>query len=228
MMKGFVLMSENHRKKQKHYAKYAWVQNVAIKNTRKEKEKPKPTNMDEHETSLMLFRSPNHSPTRGTWFLVDPAARCDWRGSRPHLEGEEPWEGGVYWSTRSRKGGRRKVMNTPLCNYSHMIQHTRAKKSTYPRNWAPVGPTSMMRPARPSPSTIGGMEARRCLFTNLHVTRVGAEHFLGGTMIRRPLWRQPRIAPPLASTMKLTRKLKKGSNKTWNHQVSTLFMNNWA
>lgn len=77
MMKGFVLMSENHRKKRNNYAKYAGVQNVAIKNTRKEKEKPKPTNMDEHETSLMLFRSPNHSPTRGTWFLVDPAARCD-------------------------------------------------------------------------------------------------------------------------------------------------------
>lgn len=67
----------------------------------------------------------------------------------------------------------------------------------------------MMRPASPSPSTIGGIEARRCLFTSLHVTRVGAEHFLGGTMIRRPLWRQPRMAPPLASTMKLTRKLKK-------------------
>lgn len=82
------------------------------------------------------------------------------------------------------------------------------QKHTYPRNWAPVGPTSMIRPASPSPSTIGGMDARRCLFTNLHVTRVGAEHFLGGTMIRRPLWRQPRIAPPLASTMKLTRKLK--------------------
>lgn len=132
-MKGFVLMSENHRKKRKNDAKYAGVQNVVIKNTRKEKEKPKPTNMDEHETSLMLFRSPNHSPTRGTWFLVDPAARCDWRGSRPHLEGEEPWEGGVYWSTRSRKGGRRKVMNTPLCNYSHMIQHTRAKKIHVPQ-----------------------------------------------------------------------------------------------
>lgn len=99
-------------------------------------------------------------------------------------------------------------MNTPFCSYSHMIKRTLAKSPTYPRNWAPVGPTSMMRPARPSPSTIGGMEARRCLFTSLHVTRVGAEHFLGGTMIRRPLWRHPRMAPPRASTMKLTRKLK--------------------
>lgn len=217
-MKGFVLMSKDHRKKRKNDAKYAGVQNVAIKNTRKEKEKPKPTNTDEHETSLMLLRSPNRSPTRGTWFLVDPAARCDWRGSRPHLEGEEPWEGGVYWSTRSRKGGggEEKLWTHRSATTVTWSNTHGQKKSTYPRNWAPVGPTSMMRPARPSPSTIGGMEARRCLFTSLHVTRVGAEHFLGGTMIRRPLWRQPRIAPPLASTMKLTRKLKEGSKKTWN------------
>ena len=78
----------------------------------------------------------------------------------------------------------------------------------YPRNWAPEGPTSMSLLARPSPSTMGGMEARRCLFTNRHVTRVGALHFLGGMMMRRPLCRQPRMAPPLASTMKLTRKLR--------------------
>lgn len=77
----------------------------------------------------------------------------------------------------------------------------------YPRNWAPEGPTSMSLLARPSPSTIGGMVARRCLFTSRHVTRVGALHFLGGMMMRRPLCRQPRMAPPLASTMKLTRKL---------------------
>lgn len=38
MMKAFVLMSENHRKKRKNDAKYAGVQNVAIQNTRKEKE----------------------------------------------------------------------------------------------------------------------------------------------------------------------------------------------
>lgn len=77
----------------------------------------------------------------------------------------------------------------------------------YPRNWAPVGPTSMILPASPSPSTIGGIEASLCLFTRRHVTRVGAEHFLGGTIMRRPLCRQPRMAPPRASTMKLTRKL---------------------
>lgn len=78
---------------------------------------------------------------------------------------------------------------------------------TYPRNWAPVGPTSMIFPASPSPSTIGGIEANLCLFTRRHVTRVGAEHFLGGTIMRSPLWRHPRMAPPRASTMKLTRKL---------------------
>lgn len=78
---------------------------------------------------------------------------------------------------------------------------------TYPRNWAPVGPTSMIFPASPSPSTIGGMEANLCLLTRRHVTRVGAEQFLGGTIMRSPLCRQPRMAPPRASTMKLTRKL---------------------
>lgn len=86
----------------------------------------------------------------------------------------------------------------------------------YPRNWAPEGPTSMSLLARPSPSTIGGMVARRCLFTSRHVTRVGALHFLGGMMMRRPLCRQPRMAPPLASTMKLTRKLR------WSRTFSKL------
>ena len=77
-------------------------------------------------------------------------------------------------------------MNTPDDSVNTLTQ-ANTHKHTYPRNWAPVGPTSMMRPAIPSPSTIGGIEARRCLFTSRHVTRVGAEHFLGGTMIRRPL-----------------------------------------
>lgn len=86
--------------------------------------------------------------------------------------------------------------------------HHPSLNKPYPRNWAPEGPTSMSLLARPSPSTIGGMVARRCLFTSRHVTRVGALHFLGGMMMRRPLCRQPRIAPPLASTMKLTRKLR--------------------
>ena len=33
--------------------------------------------------------SPSHDPTRGTWFLEDPAAGCDWPGSHPHSEGVE-------------------------------------------------------------------------------------------------------------------------------------------
>lgn len=77
----------------------------------------------------------------------------------------------------------------------------------YPRNCVPVGPSSTSRLARASPSTMGGMHARRCLFTRRQVTRVGAEHFRGGTMMRRPWCRHPRMAPPRASTMKLTKKL---------------------
>lgn len=97
------------------------------------------------------------------------------------------------------------ILNICSSEDIHSFHHPSLKP--YPRNWAPDGPTSMSLLARPSPSTIGGMVARRCLFTSRHVTRVGALHFLGGMMMRRPLWRQPRMAPPLASTMKLTRKL---------------------
>lgn len=60
--------------------------------------------------------SPKHGPTRGTWFLVDPTAGYDWPDSRPHLEGAELWEGGVYWSVRSTKGEWRRNMNTPDSN----------------------------------------------------------------------------------------------------------------
>lgn len=81
------------------------------------------------------------------------------------------------------------------------------KKKSYPRNWAPAGPTSTSRLARPSPSTIGGGDASLCLFTSRQVILVGAVHFLGGMMMRMPLWRLPLMEPPLASTMKLTRNL---------------------
>lgn len=66
----------------------------------------------------------------------------------------------------------------------------------------------MRRLARPSPSTIGGMVASLWRFTRRQVTRVGAVHFRGGIMILSPLCLHPRIAPPRASTIKLTRKLK--------------------
>lgn len=36
---------------------------------------------------------------------------------------------------------------------------------------------------------------------------MGAVHFLGGMMMRMPLWRLPLMEPPRASTMKLTRNL---------------------
>lgn len=51
-------------------------ENMGVQNV-KQKENQKPKNMDEHLATVLLFCSPNHSPTRGTLFLVDPAARCD-------------------------------------------------------------------------------------------------------------------------------------------------------
>ena len=45
--------------------------------------------------------------------------------------------------------------------------------------------------------------------TDLQVTLIGMGAFLGGMITLTPEWRQPRIAPPRASTMKETRNLKK-------------------
>jgi len=39
--------------------------------------------------------------------------------------------------------------------------------------------------------------------------RIGQGALRGGMITRTPLWRQPRIAPPRASTMKLTKNLEK-------------------
>lgn len=77
----------------------------------------------------------------------------------------------------------------------------------YPKNCAPAGPISTSLLTSPSPSTIGGGYARRWRFARRQVIRVGAWHFLGGTIIRIPSWRLPLIDPPRASTMKLTRNL---------------------
>lgn len=66
--------------------------------------------------------------------------------------------------------------------------------------------------------------ASLCLFASRQVILVGAVHFLGGMMMRIPLWRLPLMDPPLASTMKLTRNLRKGRRKVtevkskWLHQ----------
>lgn len=55
--------------------------------------------------------------------------------------------------------------------------------------------------------------ANLCLFASRQVILVGAVHFLGGIMMRIPLWRLPLMDPPLASTMKLTRNLRKERKK---------------
>lgn len=67
-----------------------------------------------------------------------------------------------------------------------------------------------------------------CLFASRQVILVGAVHFLGGMMMRIPLWRLPLIEPPLASTMKLTRNLRRGRRKVrritskWLHQTERI------
>lgn len=77
--------------------------------------------------------SPNHGPTRGTWFLEDPAAGCDWPGSHPHLEGAELWEGGAYWSMRSTEGEwRRKYEHTTQqCKHTHTSKNTHTNSNTH-------------------------------------------------------------------------------------------------
>ena len=46
----------------------------------------------------------------------------------------------------------------------------------------------------------------------LQVTRIGIGALRGGMMTLTPEWRQPRIAPPRASTMKDTKNLEKKVN----------------
>lgn len=69
------------------------------------------------------------------------------------------------------------------------------------------GPSEMMRDARPSPSTRGGGVVSFCGLTRRQVMRVGAAQVRGGMITRSPLCLLPRMDPPLASTMKLTRNL---------------------
>lgn len=76
------------------------------------------------------------------------------------------------------------------------------------------GPSEMMRLASPSPSTSGGGVVSFCGLTRRQVMRVGAVQVRGGMMIRRPWWRLPRMEPPRASTMKLTRKLPRHTKAT--------------
>jgi hypothetical protein len=78
----------------------------------------------------------------------------------------------------------------------------------YPRNFAPAGPNSKILEAMASPSIIGGGWMSLSFLRYLQVILMGMGAFRGGMITRTPEWRQPRMAPPLASTMKLTRNLK--------------------
>jgi len=94
--------------------------------------------------------------------------------------------------------------------YSESIKRLNKRKywkSVYPRNLADVGPISRILLASASPSISGGGCVSFSFLTSLHVTRVGMQALPGGMMMRTPEWRHPRIAPPRASTMKLTKKL---------------------
>lgn len=77
----------------------------------------------------------------------------------------------------------------------------------HPRNCMLAGPREMILLASPSPSTSGGGLVSFCGFTRRQVMRVGAAQVRGGMMTRRPLCLLPRIEPPRASTIKLTRNL---------------------
>ena len=79
--------------------------------------------------------------------------------------------------------------------------------ATYPMNLAPDGPITSTRLARASPSISGGGWGSLLSRTSLQVIRVGCVSRSGGMMRRIPEWRHPRIAPPRASTRKLTRNL---------------------
>ena len=122
--------------------------------------------------------------------------------------------------------------NTPG-HFTLLNDHRKGKyqvHTTHPRNLAPTGPISSTRLARASPSISGGGFVSFSFFTSLQVTRVGMHAFPGGTMIRTPEWRHPRMAPPRASTMKLTRKLTAKSQNVspvpYDEQCGTLNMMN--
>lgn len=65
----------------------------------------------------------------------------------------------------------------------------------------------MIRLPRPSSSARGGGAGSFWGFTRRQVMRVGAAQARGGMTTRRPWCRLPRMEPPRASTMKLTRNL---------------------
>ena len=79
----------------------------------------------------------------------------------------------------------------------------------HPKNLAPVGPSSRILEAICSPSMRGGGWISLSFLKYRQVIRMGIGAFLGGMITRTPEWRHPRIAPPRASTMKLTKNLAK-------------------
>jgi len=105
----------------------------------------------------------------------------------------------------------------PERNWVHIenIKHNiKTIDENYPENVAPTGPILRIRVARDSPSFSGGGCDSFSRFTSLQVMRVGAQARPGGTITRMPEWRQPRIAPPRASTTKLTRNLQHTHTQT--------------
>jgi hypothetical protein len=77
--------------------------------------------------------------------------------------------------------------------------------NSYPRNLQLTGPTSKTRAANASPSFNGGGTVSLSRLTKRHVIRVGILARFDGIITRTPECRQPRIAPPRASTKNLDR-----------------------
>ena len=75
-----------------------------------------------------------------------------------------------------------------------------------------TGPTSKTLAANASPSFIGGGTVNLSRFTNRQVILVGILARFDGIITRTPECRQPRIAPPRASTKKLTKNLYENNN----------------
>lgn len=100
-----------------------------------------------------------------------------------------------------------KVENICIYLFSAEQREESVSWPPHPRNCMPAGPREMILLASPSPSTSGGGLVSFCGFTRRQVMRVGAAQVRGGMMTRRPLCLLPRIEPPRASTMKLTRNL---------------------
>ena len=96
-----------------------------------------------------------------------------------------------------------------------------SKEVTHPMNLAPDGPIMSTRLASASPSIRGGGWGSLLSRTSLQVIRVGWHSRSGGMMMRIPECRHPRIAPPRASTRKLTRNLDHNNNNNNNNNSGT-------